>query len=81
MRAGDIVTSLEPSVQLFLERQIKNVQDTWNSKLTAGVIMNPKNGEIYALAVSPTFNLNIFFKEENVSIFSNPLVENVYEMG
>ena len=80
-REGDIVTSLEPSVQLFLDRQLKEVQEKWDSKLTAGIIMNPNNGEIYALGVYPTFNLNNFGEEDNISIFGNPLVENVYEMG
>ncbi len=80
-RAGDIVTSIEPSVQLFLERKLAEIDEKWNSKLTAGIIMNPQNGEIHALAVNPTFNLNTFGEEEDNFIFSNPLVENVYEMG
>lgn len=80
VRAGDVVTSLEPSVQLFLERQLGVIQEEWSSKLTAGIIMNPKNGEIYALGVNPTFDLNNF-SEEDVSVFDNPLVENVFEMG
>lgn len=81
VREGDIVTGLEPSVQLFLDRKLEEIQETWDSKLTAGIIMNPNNGEIYALGVYPTFDLNNFKEEENVSIFNNPLVENVYEMG
>ena len=80
-RAGDIVTSIEPSVQLFLEDKLFSIQETWNSKLTAGVIINPQNGEIYAMGAYPAFDLNNFQIEENVSIYSNPSVENVYEMG
>jgi stage V sporulation protein D (sporulation-specific penicillin-binding protein) len=78
---GDIVTSIEPSVQLFLEDILDGLNKRWNSKLSAGVIINPKNGEIYALGVNPTFNLNSFQEEESSAIFSNPVVENVYEMG
>lgn len=80
-RAGDIVTSIDPSVQIFLERKLATVQEKWDSKLTAGIIMNPQNGEIYALAVNPTFDLNNFGSQESVSIFGNPLIENIYEMG
>lgn len=80
-RAGDVVTSIEPSVQLFLAEQLENVHTAWDSKLTAGIIINPQNGEIYALSVQPTFSANNFQIEGDVSVFSNPLVENVYEMG
>ena len=80
-RSGDIVTSIEPSVQLFLENELSKIQEKWNSKLTGGVIINPQNGEIYAMGVYPTFDLNNFQTEENVSIYANPSIENVYEMG
>lgn len=80
-REGDIVTTIEPSVQLFLERQLTGIQEKWRSRLTAGIIMNPQNGEIYALGVYPAFNSNDFQDEEDAKIFSNPLVEDVFEMG
>ena len=80
-REGDVVTSLEPSVQLYLESKLREIHSKWNSRLTAGIIINPQNGSIYALAVYPTFDANNFSGEEFTSIFSNPLVENIYEMG
>lgn len=80
-RTGDIITSIEPSVQLYLEDRLEEVHTKWNSKQTAGIIMNPRNGEIYALGVYPVFNSNSFEKEDSVQIFSNPIVESVYEMG
>ncbi|PIT96918.1 hypothetical protein COT82_00510 [Candidatus Campbellbacteria bacterium CG10_big_fil_rev_8_21_14_0_10_35_52] len=80
-RSGDIITSIEPSVQLLLENKLKEINKKWNSKITGGVIINPKNGEIYAIGVIPAFNLNDFQSAEDASVFSNPIVENVYEMG
>ena len=38
-------------------------------------------GEIYAMALSPNFDLNNFNKEKDISVFNNPLVEGLYEMG
>ncbi len=78
---GDIVLSIEPAVQANLEATIAEIQHTYSSVLTGGIIINPTNGEIYALAINPTFDLNNFSKEKNAAVFSNNLVERVYEMG
>jgi cell division protein FtsI/penicillin-binding protein 2 len=78
---GDIVTTIEPSVQSFLERELKNVDDKYHSEFTGGIIMNPKTGEVYALGKDPTFNPNNLKEAKDSSVFTNNLVEDVYEMG
>lgn len=78
---GEIVTTIEPNVEINLEKQLEKINKTWNSERTGGIIINPKTGEVYAMAMYPTFNPNSFQTEKNSNIFSNPLVENVYEMG
>jgi cell division protein FtsI/penicillin-binding protein 2 len=78
---GDLVTTLEPTVQGELERSLQEYAQKWNPEKVGGIIMDPKTGEIVAMGVYPTFNLNEFNKESDVSVFGNPLVENVYEMG
>lgn len=80
-RAGDIVTSIEPSVQKHVEDVIQGVSDKWGSLRTGVIVMDPKTGSIYAFASVPTFDANNFRNEKDVSAFSNPLVEDVYEMG
>lgn len=77
---GDIVTSIEPSVQLFLENELKNTREKWRSDQAGGIIIDPTSGEIIAMAWNPTFDLNNF-KDSDVSLFNNPLVEGRYEMG
>jgi cell division protein FtsI/penicillin-binding protein 2 len=78
---GDIVTSIEPTVQGFLEDSIKKVQDKWSSNGTGGIVIDPVSGKVYAMAWYPTFDLNDTKAVTNVDIFSNPLIQNVYEMG
>lgn len=78
---GDVVTTIEPTVQAFLEEQLAKTNKKWNSTMTGGIIIDPKTGEIYALGSYPTFDPNTYQTENNLAIFTNPLVENVYEMG
>ena len=78
---GDIVTTIEPTVQAELERQLAIYDQTWHPKLTGGIIMNPQNGEIYAMGVYPNFDLNAFNTQRNPLIYANPMVQNDYEMG
>ncbi len=81
-REGDLVTTIEPTVQGMLERALlDDVFKKYNAAQAMGIIMNPKTGEIYAMAVAPTYDPNFFAKEKNLTVFVNPLVEGVYEMG
>ncbi len=57
------------------------VQQEWSSDAVGGVVVDPYTGEILAMANVPTFDLNNFGTEKGVSIYTNPLSQNVYEMG
>lgn len=78
---GSIVTTIEPSVQAELERTLMAYGKDWSPNVAGGIIMDPKTGEIVAMALSPTFDLNNFKTESNPLVFSNQLVQNVYEIG
>ncbi len=80
-REGEIITSIEPAVQNYLETKVNDVSVKYQSKITGGIIIDPVTGEIYAMALSPTYDLNTFNEEEDISVFNNPLVEGLYEMG
>ncbi|HEY4517543.1 MAG TPA: penicillin-binding protein 2 [Candidatus Paceibacterota bacterium] len=79
--SGDVVTTIEPSVQLFLDHELKKITDTWSSARSGGIVIDPKTGEIYAMALYPSFDTNNFSVIKDPVVFSNQLVEGVYEMG
>ncbi len=79
-QSGSIITTLEPEVQKELDNVVKETYDKWSSKRVSAIIYDPRNGEILAMATYPNFNLNKFY-EYQASVFRNPLVENIYEMG
>jgi cell division protein FtsI/penicillin-binding protein 2 len=78
---GEIITTIEPEAESFLEKKLAEISAQYGSKLTGGIIIDPSSGEILAMGVAPTFNLNKFKEEEDLSVYNNPLVEGLYEMG
>lgn len=89
---GDVITSIEPTVESELENQLGNIFVKYHTALVGGIIMNPKTGEIYAMGSLPTFDPNnpgksaketvvIDGTSESQSVFIDPLVEDRFEMG
>ena len=81
IKRGDIATTIEPIVQGFLEKKVSEVKEKYNVDSIGGIIMNPKDGSIYAITSKPDFNPNDFSKIKDPSVFANPFVENVFEFG
>lgn len=78
---GDLVTTIEPTTQSYLQNTLKDVMDKYGSESAGGLIMNPKTGEIYAMALKPDFDPNNLKDVKNLAVFRNDLVESVHEMG
>lgn len=79
-KRGDVITTIEPTVARLLQNELQTVQARWKSKITGGIIINPKTGAIYAIDAVPTFDLNDR-ATTTIKQFINPLVESRYEMG
>lgn len=78
---GDLVTTIEPVVSQRLAEVLVSINDAYSPKLVGGVVMDPKTGAILAMEALPTFNPNTYNEVDSASVFSNPLVESIYELG
>jgi len=78
---GDVVTTIEPTVQSYLEASLKKVNEKYSAEFTGAIVIDPQTGEIYAMALSPSFDPNNPQDEESSAAFRNKFVEDRYEMG
>ncbi|MEI8223645.1 MAG: penicillin-binding protein 2 [bacterium] len=80
-KEGDVITTIEPTVQKNLETVVLEIKEKWNSDRAGGIIMDPKTGAILAMALDNEFNINQTRTVTDITQFNNPLVESVFEMG
>jgi len=57
-KGNSIVTSIDTTVQMFAQQTIEKAVKTKDALKGSIIVMNPQNGEIYAMANYPDFDLN-----------------------
>ncbi|MBQ7794037.1 MAG: PASTA domain-containing protein [Clostridia bacterium] len=56
---ADVVLTIDKTIQHYLEKYLETaIQECALKEGAAGIIMNPKTAEIYAMVTKPDFNLN-----------------------
>lgn len=76
----DIVLTIDKDIQYQAQLEIGKAVETWGAKSGSAIVMNPRNGEILAMATAPGFNPNQYGKAEAESIRNKPLTD-AYEPG
>jgi len=72
VNGNNIVSTIDVNVQGILERRMNEFQEKTGSKNMGCIIMNPQNGEIYAMSSYPEYNLNdpwdlsVMYSEEKI---------------
>ncbi|MDP3989290.1 MAG: penicillin-binding protein 2 [bacterium] len=77
----DVITTIEPTVQSYLEFELLLLHETYRTDRVGGIIIDPKTGAVVAMAAVPTFDPNNFKDVPGPEVYINPLVEHVYELG
>ncbi len=54
----NLVSTLDVNIQTIVEQKIKEFSEKIPNKNTSVIVMNPNNGEIYAMAESESYDLN-----------------------
>lgn len=73
--------TVDLKIQQVLERELENAYLKYSPESIYGIIMNPNNGEILAIASRPTFNLNKY-QEYDKDVYNRNLpIWKSYEPG
>jgi len=80
-RDADVVLSIEPSVQRLVESKTEGLMEKWEAKSVGIIVLDPSTGAIIAMSANPNFDPNNYGLETDPGVFSNPFVEDVFEMG
>ncbi|KRN25586.1 penicillin-binding protein [Lacticaseibacillus camelliae] len=78
---GTVKSTLDSSLQSYLETLLASVQTKYKQASVTGVVMNAKTGEILAAGQRPTFDPSTMEGLEQGSSWQNMLVEDTYEPG
>lgn len=92
----DLVTSIDYNIQMYAQQLAIRTLEAKEARNVSIIVMNPQNGEIYAMVSVPEYNLNDPFTlnyetTENISdkeyqellnkMWRNPCINDTYEPG
>ncbi len=77
----NVVLSIDKNVQYQLEKVLQHGLERSGTVHAAGIVMDPSNGEVWAMANLPTYDAKNYAKVEDASVFVNIPLESAYEPG
>ncbi len=77
----NIVITIDKEIQYFVEKRLEECVKKQGAKGGSVVVMNPKSGEILAMASYPSYDLNNFSKVKDMSVMVNKAIRFQYEPG
>ncbi len=70
VKGGDLTLTIDLEMQQKLYNALTSISKDYNKPKSAGVVMNPKNGEILAYVSLPDYDNNLFTARLNIEEFS-----------
>ncbi len=76
-----VVLTIDRSVQQAVESAVKEGVERIGGKSGSAIVLNPKTGEIIAMANYPTYDPTKFFEVKDQEYFGNDVISDAYEPG
>jgi cell division protein FtsI (penicillin-binding protein 3) len=73
--------TLDKTIQYIAEREIEAVYWRTRSKVAMAVVMDPRTGDVLAIAIRPTFNPNTFSELASREVVRNRAITDPFEPG
>lgn len=77
----DIYLTIDYNIQIALERELDNVISKYNPDQALGIVMDPKTGEVLAIASRPSFDPSNYEEYSTETINRNLPIWMTYEPG
>jgi len=81
LNGQDIVLTIDRVIQSFAEADLKDAVEKHKSPGGSIIVMNPDNGDIWAMANYPTFDPNKYNEIKDYELFKNSAIAHLYEPG
>lgn len=78
---NDLILTIDRDVQFLVETELLAAINSTGAKSGTIIVMDPRNGEILALANYPSFDPNNFYDIDNPSVLQNPAISAQFEPG
>lgn len=78
---ADLILTIDPNIQSKSEEILKSAIEKWQAERGTVIVYDPKTGAVRSMASYPSFNPNEYSKVDNIDVYLNPAVQNVFEPG
>ncbi len=80
-RGADIILTVDRDIQFLAESELQRAITQTGALRGTIIIMNPRNGDILAMANYPSFDPNAYFNVDDPNLQRNPAIGEQYEPG